>query len=176
MQPPSSSYISSTPGAPYIDPTSLEVRIHELINVQRQQNGLSSLSYDPFLANIARGHSWDMVSRNFFEHDNPSGLSPSGRGDAAGYPCIRVIGHYTYLGIAENLYLGHRLNASYTNAEGVPVVYDWKSLDDIAYQAVNGWMNSPGHRKNILTEHFIVEGIGVSFSADDKIYVTENFC
>jgi uncharacterized protein YkwD len=87
-QPPSSSLTSSTPGAPYIDPSALEGRVHALINNQREQNGLSALSYDPLLADIARGHSWDMVTRNFFEHMNPDGLIARGRGDAAGYPCI----------------------------------------------------------------------------------------
>jgi uncharacterized protein YkwD len=103
-QPPSGSYTSSISGAPYIEPGALEARVHELINIQRQQNGLSSLNYDPFLADIARGHSWDMVSRTLFEHVNPDGLNPRARGDAAGYPCIRVIGTTTYSGITENLF------------------------------------------------------------------------
>jgi uncharacterized protein YkwD len=150
--------------------------VHELINVKRQQNGLSTLSYDSFLADIARGHSWDMVTRNFFAHENPDGLSPRERGDAAGYPCIRHIGHYTYEGIAENLYQGYRATSYYTNAEGKIVSYNWSSPEDIAQQTVNGWMESPGHRANILTEHFMTEGIGVSFSPDDKVYITENFC
>jgi uncharacterized protein YkwD len=175
-QPPSSSYTSSTPGAPYIEPGALEARVHELINVQRQQNGLSSLNYDPFLADIARGHSWDMVSRNFFEHVNPDGLNPRARGDAAGYPCIRVMGTTTYEGIAENLFQGNRYSGYYTNAGGVITSYDWDSLENISQVTVNGWMNSPGHRQNILTPHFSYEGIGVAFSPDDKVYITENFC
>jgi uncharacterized protein YkwD len=117
-----------------------------------------------------------MVTRNYFEHDDPSGKSPKDRGDAAGYPCIRVIGRYSWSGISENLYQGVRWNASYVNPEGATVIYDWKSLDDIAQQAVVGWMNSPGHRQNILTEHYILEGIGVAFGPDDKVYVTQNFC
>ncbi|MDD1693729.1 MAG: hypothetical protein LUQ71_03300, partial [Methanoregula sp.] len=45
-QPPADTYASKTPGAPYIDPFVLESRIHELINIQRQQSGLSTLTYD----------------------------------------------------------------------------------------------------------------------------------
>jgi uncharacterized protein YkwD len=56
------------------------------------------------------------------------------------------------------------------------VSYKWNSLEEIANQAVTGWMNSEGHRKNILDDHFQQEGIGVAFSTDNKIYVTENFC
>ena len=174
-QPPAGSYTSSIPGAPYIDPSALEYRVHELINVQRQQNGLSTLSYDSFLADISRGHSWDMVTRNFFEHENPDGKDARARGDAAGYPCIRHMGAYTYEGIAENLFQGYRYS-SYMTTDGVITSYNWSSVDEVAERAVNGWMDSPGHRRNILTEHFILEGIGVAFSSGDKIYITENFC
>ncbi|MCK9580552.1 MAG: CAP domain-containing protein [Methanoregula sp.] len=175
-QPPSDSYTSSTPGAPYIDPTALEARIHELTNAQRQQNGLPTLSYDPFLADIARGHSWDMVSRNFFEHENPDGQTARERGDEAGYPCIRIIGLYTYSGLSENLYQGHRASSYYTNAEGEVISYDWKTAEDIAQVTVNGWMESPGHRENILAQHLSYEGIGIAFGPDDKVYATQNFC
>ncbi len=175
-QPPSSSLTSSTPGAPYIDPAALEGRVHALINSQRQQNGLLTLSYDPFLADIARGHSWDMVSRNFFEHMNPDGLLARDRGTAAGYPCIRVVKGGSYNGISENLFQGNRYSAYYSNAEGVIASYNWSTTDEIAETAVSGWMNSPGHRQNILTPRYQLEGIGVAFSSDNKIYITENFC
>ncbi|MHB8163762.1 MAG: CAP domain-containing protein [Methanoregula sp.] len=175
-QPPVSSYASSTPGAPYLDPAALEVRVHELINNQRQQNGLSTLSFDPFLADIARGHSWDMVIRNYFEHMNPDGLLARDRGVAAGYPCIRVVKGGSYNGISENLYQGTRYASYYSNAAGVITAYNWSTVDEIAERAVTGWMNSSGHRHNILTSRYEFEGIGVAFSSDDKIYVTENFC
>jgi len=175
-QPPSSSYTSSTPGAPYIDPSALEERVHLLINNQRQQNGISTLSYDPFLADIARGHSWDMVTRNFFEHMNPDGLLARNRGDAAGYPCIRVVKGGSYNGISENLFQGTRYSSYYSNASGVITAYNWSTADEIAERAVSGWMDSPGHRQNILTSRYQLEGIGVAFSSDDKVYITENFC
>jgi uncharacterized protein YkwD len=174
-QPPASSYASSTPGAPSLDPSLIESRIHELINIEREKNGLSHLSYDSFLADIARGHSWDMVTRQFFDHINPDGKNPRARGDTAGYPCIRYYKSYDTLGIAENLFQGNRYSA-YTTTNGVITSYDWNSEELVARTAVAGWMNSSGHRKNILTETFELEGIGLAFSSDDKIYVTENFC
>lgn len=54
--------------------------------------------------------------------------------------------------------------------------YYWNSSDKIAGKALEGWMKSPGHRKNILTPHWKREGIGVEISADDKVYITQNFC
>lgn len=179
-QPPSDSYSSTTPGAPYIDPSALEARIHELINIQRQQNGLSTLSYDSFLADIARGHSWDMVLRNFFEHENPDGKNARARGEAAGYPCIRDFGTYYTEGISENIAMVHRYD-NYRdliapNGTIMDTEYYWNTEEYIANKVVNGWMNSEGHRKNIIDTHFQQEGIGVAFSTDDKIFVTENFC
>jgi len=175
-QPPSGSYLSSNPEAPVIEPSALEARIHELINVQRNQNGLSTLAYDSFLASIARGHSWDMVVRNFFEHENPDGLNARARGEAAGYPCKKDYGTYYTEGLSENLYQGYRYNNYWTAPNGTIVKYEWNSLEQVAEQAVNGWMNSEGHRRNIVDTHFTQEGIGVAFSTDEKIYVTENFC
>lgn len=175
-QPPADSYISTTPGAPDIDHAALESRIHELINVQRRQNGVSELAYDSFLADIARGHSYDMVLRNYFDHTDPDGKNARARGDSAGYPCIRGYRNYYTEGLAENLYQGYRYSAYLKDPNGTIVDYKWNSLEQIANEAVNGWMNSEGHRKNILDDHFQQEGIGIAFSADDKIYVTENFC
>jgi uncharacterized protein YkwD len=175
-QPAAGSYLSSNPEAPVIEPSALEARIHELINVQRNQNGLSTLGYDSFLASIARGHSWDMVVRNFFEHENPDGLNARARGEAAGYPCRKDYGTYYTEGLSENLYQGYRYNNYWTAPNGTIVKYEWNTLEQVAEQAVNGWMNSEGHRKNIVDTHFTQEGIGVAFSTDEKIYVTENFC
>jgi uncharacterized protein YkwD len=175
-QPPAESYISTTPGAPFIDHTALEARIHDLINAQREQNGNSELSYDSFLADIARGHSYDMALRNYFDHTDPDGKNAKARGDDSGYPCIRGYRNYYTDGIAENIYQGYRYNSYLPAPNGTIMAYKWSSLEDIANQAVTGWMNSEGHRKNILDDHFQQEGIGVAFSADNKIYVTENFC
>ncbi len=59
---------------------------------------------------------------------------------------------------------------------GVPVSYDWLTNEEIAFIAVDGWMNSEGHRKNILNSNFDREGIGVYIDSEDRVYVTQNFC
>jgi uncharacterized protein YkwD len=45
---------------------------------------------------------------------------------------------------------------------------------DIAVTAVNGWINSPGHRKNLLSRHNYC-GIGVFRSANNRFYLTQLF-
>ena len=160
---------------PYtISTTSLADRIHELINIHRAAYGLRPLSTDSALAAIALGHSTDMAVNNFFSHTNPAGEDPTARGTAAGYTCRKDYGSYYTYGIAENIFQNN-LYTSVTYTNGV-YTYDWTSPEEIAQSTVTGWMNSEGHKKNILTSTYDREGIAVAISADDKVYITEDFC
>jgi uncharacterized protein YkwD len=150
-----------------IDVATLELKIHNLVNKERQNNGLPFLQYDTTLAEIARRHSEDMVSRNFFDHVNPDGLDPTARAKTAGYNCYKNFGSYYRDGIGENIGL-----TPIGNVLGCGDVY---SMDDIADCCVSGWMNSPGHRQNILDSSYDKEGIGIAVSSDDKVYITQDF-
>ena len=151
----------------------LERSIHTLINRERGKQGLSPLARDDVLARIARGHSKDMASRRYFSHDSPEGHDFSFRYRREGYTCSLRIGNTVHMG-AENIFLNVRFN-SVTTVNG-KAYYDWNSEEQIAETTVRGWMDSPGHRKNILMPHWRNEGIGVFLSPDDKIYITQNFC
>jgi uncharacterized protein YkwD len=160
---------------PYpISMTALEQRVHELINQQRTGKGLSALSIDSALADIARKHSEDMAGQHYFAHENPAGQNPTARGNAAGYSCRKNYGSYSVYGIAENIFLNNLYSSAtyYSNRE---TVYHWNTPEVIAQITVAGWMNSSGHRENILTPTFEHEGIGVAI-ASEKVYITENFC
>ena len=157
--------------SPSLDSAALEKRIHALINQQRNSNGLSSLSFDPSLAAIARGHSQDMAKNNYFSHVNLQGLSPSDRGNQQGYTCRKDYGSYYTYGIAENIFE----TSHWTTYNGIRV-NDFEPLEDIAQKTITGWMNSEGHRKNILTSTYDRQGIGVGIASDDTVYITENFC
>jgi uncharacterized protein YkwD len=153
----------------------LEQMVHTLINEQRQSYGLPQLSFDSKLAQIARGHSDDMGQRNFFEHVNPDGLDPTARGQLEGYSCYKNYGSYYTTGIAENIFETHTYSKIwYTN--GIETSRDYYSAVQIAEEVVTGWMNSPGHRQNILTANYDGEGVGVAIASDGRIYVTEDFC
>jgi len=161
---------------PYqISTTALEQRVHELVNQQRSENGLSALRFDPVLADIARKHSGDMAKQHYIAHVNPAGQNPTARGNAAGYTCRKDYGSYYTYGIAENLFQNN-LYSSATYFSNRETVYDWNSPEAIAQITVAGWMNSSGHRENILTPTFDREGIGVAIASDDKVYITEDFC
>jgi len=153
----------------------VEQHIYELTNSEREDVGLSALSRVHIIDSIARDHSQDMSDRDYFEHDSPEGLDPTDRGDRAGYDCRKDYGSYYTYGLAENISYGYTYS-SYT-VSGVTTSYSWlDGEEDLAREIVTGWMNSPGHRENILDDSYNRIGIGVVINDDEEVYSTQNFC
>src|ERR1043165_7927620 len=89
----------------------LEKQMLDLVNKERQANGLNPLAPDPELTEVARQHSTDMFARGYFAHDTPEGLSPFDRMRAANV-------HFTTAG--ENLALGPTLMVAHTGLMNSP--------------------------------------------------------
>lgn len=160
---------------PEFNAEQIENLVHKLTNDERLNHGLSQLSFDPEITQIARGHSSDMAEREYFSHETPEGLTPTDRADQNGYSCQKMVGLIIYSGLAENIFQGYLFDSYYT-INGEITSYEWNTDEEIAKTTVDGWMNSPGHRENILTDVFDREGIGVKITQDHKVYVTQNFC
>jgi uncharacterized protein YkwD len=158
---------------PAIDPADLARRIHGRINAERARMKLPALAWDGALARIAAAHSRDMAKRGYVAHQSPEGNGFSYRYRQGGYSCAIRQGRTLHKG-AENIALGS-LYASVRTVNGV-ATYDWNSAEELARRAVEGWMSSPGHRRNILTPYWRHEGIGVAIGADSRVYITQNFC
>jgi uncharacterized protein YkwD len=158
---------------PSVEAADLANRIHAQINEQRKRHGLGLLAWNTDLSRIAAKHSHDMARRNYFSHDSPEGKTFSYRYQQGGFTCEIRIGKLVYAG-AENIALSHLYN-SMTIENGV-ADYHWNSAHEIALKTVDGWMNSPGHRENILTPYWRQEGVGVEIGPGNKIYITQNFC
>ena len=139
--------------------TDIEQKVHELINEERSKNGLTSLTLVPLISNIARQHSEDMASRDYFQHDTPEGKSFGDRYRENNFNCEVKISVTTYA----------------TGAENISYLEGYTGETRIAKVMVDGWMTSDGHRKNILTPYFKNEGIGIA-KTGNKIYGTQNFC
>jgi len=170
---------TATVSKPTINISSLEPQIHALINQQRALNGLDQLSYDINLVSIARYHSQDMAENNYFSHTDLANHDFVYRYQMFGYACKILIqtfenGTSLFSEGAENL-AQNNLYDSITYVNGVPI-YNWNTQNQIAASTVSGWMNSTGHRENILTYYWKNEGIGVAIASDGKVYITENFC
>jgi uncharacterized protein YkwD len=163
------------PGQPEIRVADLERRVHELINKTRRDHNLTALVFDERLARIARGHSRDMATRRFFSHTNPDGEDATARGKRAEFTCRKPISTSSYReGLGENLYQDNLY--SRIHFSGTERSYDWNSSDKLAANSLRAWMNSPGHRHNILDKVYSQTGIGIAISNDDKVFITQMFC
>ncbi len=141
--------------------------IFDETNKQRQLNGLPPLSLDPNLSDIAREHSQDMADKGYFDHTNRAGEGPTERAERHGYPTRKMVGMWTWVGIAENI---GKMPTGDVEGRG----YVESSPEAVGYAQVDSWMHSPGHKSNILGSDYDVIGIGVAF--DGRYYTsTQDF-
>lgn len=128
--------------------SSLEQEVFRLVNQTREENGLKKLAWSSEAAGIARLHSANMANYNFFSHTGIDGKKVDGRADSIGLSRWELIG--------ENI----AYNAGF---------------DDPVQRAVLGWMNSAGHRRNILRDAWKETGIGIAVSPQGKFFITQVF-
>jgi uncharacterized protein YkwD len=126
--------------------SALEMQIVSLMNQQRQQNGLPALQVSSQLVMAAQIHSRDMAQLNDMDHTLPGAAQP------ALQDRLSFVG-YNWQCAGENI------------AEGYPD----------ATTVIQGWMNSPEHRANILNTSFTQIGIGVAYSSSGMPYYTQEF-
>ena len=141
--------------------------VHQLVNRERESRGIPGLSYEHHLAFIARGHSRDMAHHNYLGHVNGQGESPTDRARRKGYRFTDG----NYIGIGENCQQLWNVGQDRSGK-----TYR-KNPHQLANEAVRGWMNSPGHRSNILNSNYKVEGIGFARSKKHrgKVYFAQKF-
>jgi len=110
----------------------LQSKIIAETNLQRKDNGnLPALKENTKLDAVASAKANDLFLNQYFEHVSPSGVGP---GDLAQKY------EYDYIVEGENLILGN-----------------FSSEQEV----VQDWMNSPGHRANILNNRYTEIGVAV---------------
>jgi uncharacterized protein YkwD len=112
-----------------------------LLNHARGRHGLARLHLSKRLGHAARNHSADMARRGYFSHDSRSGASFLDRIRRAGY-----LSRAHQWAVGENI------------AWGTGVLATPRSI-------VRAWMNSRGHRANILNRRFREIGVGITYNA-----------
>ena len=123
-----------------------EAIIVQQTNVFRAENKLPAVQSEPALAKAARIYAQFLSATPVFSHE-ADGRRPVDRIKAAGYQACSS---------AENLaLLGH--------PNGFETL-------DLATRMVEGWKNSPGHRKNMLLEHVIETGVAIFKSRREEKY------
>jgi uncharacterized protein YkwD len=113
-----------------------------------------------------------MATRGYFSHTSPEGETFADRYEAFGYDCRAPTDGGGYLTGGENI--AQTWYDTPVRTDGGTVEYTTE--EELARGIVTQWMNSPGHRDNILTAAWQNEGIGVYVTDDGKVYVTQNFC
>ena len=108
----------------------------KLVNQERTQRGLKSLTLNEQLDQAADQYSKAMAEQDFFDHTGKDGSSPGDRIAKTGYRA--------------NTW-GENIAAGYNTPEAV----------------VRGWMNSSGHRANILNPNFTEMGLGYKSLRND---------
>lgn len=121
--------------------------VFTLTNQSRSDEDLPKLKYNDVLAKAAQAKADDMLARQYFAHNTPTGETP--------WVFITKAG-YNYIVAGENL-----------------------AVDFVKAETMgDAWMNSPGHRANILNKNYEEIGIGISsgqYNDHVAIFVVQMF-
>jgi len=164
MAPGDPSESAYSDGSVEIDSETVEQLVHEEVNERRTERGLEPLEWDSTVASVSRAHSEDMADREYFSHTNPDGQGPFDRYREVGSGC-RAYG--------ENIALSWAGRPVETDSGDVET---YESDEELAVSLVNQWMNSTGHRENMLRERWESGGVGVYITDEGKVLATHNFC
>ena len=121
--------VTAPPSEPAEGISTYALEVVALVNEIRAEYGLSKLSADVKLCEIARMKSVDMERNNYFAHTSPTYGTP--------FEMLAAFG-VSYRSAGENIAYG------YSNPQAV----------------VDAWMDSEGHRENILRASFTKIGVG----------------
>lgn len=127
----------------------VEKIIFTKVNEERAKAGVPALTYNTTMEKYARVKSKDMGDRGYFSHNDPEGKLMSDRMRSEGV---------AYNSWGENI--------AYIGGVSEPTA--------LANQFMTNWMNSQGHRQNILSTNFTSIGVGV-YKIGNKVYATQQF-
>lgn len=129
--------------------SAVETAIFNKVNEERAKAGVPTLTYNTVMQKYARIKSQDMGDNNYFSHEDLNGnlITTQMKNDGVSYKAW-----------GENIaYIGGNVSA-----------------DALAEQFMTNWMNSSGHRANILSTNFSSIGVGV-YKIGNKVYATQEF-
>ncbi|MBP2328301.1 uncharacterized protein YkwD [Kibdelosporangium banguiense] len=139
--------LAAAPAAQGATVQTIQDDVVRLTNAERQKAGCAPLTAVSQLNLAAQRHSEDMATRNFVGHTGSDGSTMVTRVERVGYTGWRSL--------AENVAAGQQTAAA----------------------VVAGWMNSSGHRANILNCGLRDIGVGYATNPNSTygVYWTQNF-
>ncbi|MDN2568535.1 CAP domain-containing protein [Aquibium sp. A9E412] len=124
-----------------------------LVNAARTARGRAPLALADSLVEAAAAHARDMAARGYYAHVSPDGATARDRFLAAGGAAGRVV--------RENI----------ARCTGCPLPPGPAAVEDLHA----GWMESPGHRANILAEGLSDYGFAIAWNDAGRRYAVETF-
>jgi uncharacterized protein YkwD len=137
------------------DSDAFDQQILDLVNQERAKVGADPLSINEQLDQAADLHSQDQASMDNMTHIGSNGSNLGGRIQDQGYQ-FSTAGE----------------NVSQVALDADTVMFGGQGFENIG---ITGWMESSGHRENILNPDFEEIGIGFSTAEDGSPYWTQNF-
>jgi len=169
-----------------IDLPRLNALLFYMTNEIRAKHKLPVLEYAKELEDAASMHSRDMVMKDFFSHDNPFDREKKTPNDRA------LVTGIKNPFIAENI--AEEFGLQYKSGSNVVVLgkgrFSYEPEENLippktylmlAVSLLERWMNSPEHRKNILSPDALQIGCGTYFFTDSQFndmptfMATQNF-
>ena len=140
--------VAEVKAAVIVNVASVERIAFQLLNQKRGELGLKPLMWSDELERVARQHSQSMADFKFFSHRGRDGKMVSDRADVMGVGNWRAIGE----------------NIAYNRGYSDPIE-----------KAVELWLGSPSHRRNLLDENWKESAVGIAIAADGSYYLTQVF-
>lgn len=129
------------------------VQVEELIltkvNEERRKSGLIELNLNSTMKKYARIKSQDMGKNKYFNHTDLYGNL--------------ILDKMKEDGISYSAW-----------GENIAYISGISNVEDLANKFMENWMNSEGHRQNILSKNFTSIGIGV-YKIGNEVYATQEF-
>jgi uncharacterized protein YkwD len=133
-------------------PTSAQLRAAEttvlhLINEERDKIGLRAIRNDSRIRTVAQARSQDMVDRAYFDHQDPDGKWP-----------------------------WDHLNDAHIGWHVAGEIIAWNMSSPISVSAetvIGQWMDSPGHKAQILSAQHNYAGVGVAVDGTRTIWTVD---
>ncbi len=140
----------------------------------RCERGLAPLANDPALARAAAYHSGDMAVHGFFGHESPvdGRRTPGDRLRQVGAEFSRVAENLSRISLyafeGRDFYILDQAACVFARTpDGPPIPR--QTYAGAAERVVDGWLDSAGHRRNLLDPGVTRHGAGAAFLPDPEI-------
>ena len=157
-----------------VDQWLFDAAVLQAVNTERCRRGLTPLQPDPALARAAAYHSGDMVRYDFFDHDSPVAgratlrdrYAQVGAESFSAAENIATLSLYAFWG--RHFILRDAAACDFAFTPGGPPI-SRHTYASAAAVLMESWMDSSGHRRNILHPGMTRHGAGIALKPDPQI-------